>query len=181
MTIDRDTSLQRVAFEVCTALDRVGTVAVLTGGSAAAVHAPRVIHSNDLDFVLTINAKGPGPTRALAALGYRLTGQHYTHGENPLHLEFPPGPLAIGSVLVERWDTLTEGDLKLHVLSPTDSCRDRLAAFYHYNDRSTLLAAVQICSANPKAIHLDLVRRWSREEGFLERYEEFERRVREAR
>lgn len=41
--IDRDSSLRDVAFEVCTALDRVGVTAVLSGGGAATLYAPHAI------------------------------------------------------------------------------------------------------------------------------------------
>jgi hypothetical protein len=46
------------------------------------------------------------PTRALEALGYRLSGQHYEHAESRFLLELPPGPLAIGADLITSWDTL---------------------------------------------------------------------------
>ena len=151
---------------------------MLTGGGAASLYAPESIQSFDLDFVLTFEAEKSAPARALEALGYRLTGYHYTHRVNPFLLEFPAGPLAIGDELVTSWETRREGGLLLHVLSPTDPCRDRLAAFYHFGDRSSLDAAVAIQSAQSARIDLERIRRWSRSEGASGRFLEFQRRLR---
>ena len=57
------------------------------------------------------------------------------------------------------------------VASPTDSCRDRLAAFYHWDDRQSLEVAIQI--ARRQRVNQALIRRWSDEEGFAEMYQEF--------
>ena len=128
MSIDSDTPLREIAFEVCTALARTGTTAVLSGGGAATLYAPSVIQSYDLDFIITLFQEGGAPGTALEALGYRLAGHHHEHAASEFLVEFPPGPLAIGDDLITDWDILRDGDRLLHVLSPRDSCRDRLAA-----------------------------------------------------
>jgi hypothetical protein len=178
VTIESDTPLRDVAFEVCTALDRAGTTAVLTGGAAAALYAPEAIQSYDLDFILHLGGSGGAPVRALEALGYRRTGEHYTHVVNRFILEFPQGPLAIGNELIKTWDTLREGDRVLYILSPTDSCRDRLAAFFHFRDRSALESARAIYAAQAERIDLARIRRWSRREGAAKGFKEFEALIR---
>ena len=86
MTITASTSLRDVAFIVCTALDRSGVTAVLTGGSAATVYAPDAYQSQDLDFVVELRAEGADPVKALTGLGYHLKGDQYIHADNPLPL-----------------------------------------------------------------------------------------------
>ena len=61
-------------------------------------------------------------------------------------------------------------------LSATDSCRDRLAAFYHWRDRQSLRLAVAV--ARHQAVNLDVIQKWSRSEGCLDEYEEFLRELR---
>ena len=173
MSIGADTSLRDVAFEVCTALDRSGTTAVLSGGAAATLYAPEAIQSFDLDFVLTLHGASARAAEALESLGYSLQGQHYEHASNPFLLEFPPGPLAIGDELITQWPTLRERGRVLHVILATDSCRDRLAAFYHFGDRSALEQALAIQRAQPDSVDLHLVREWSDREGHAERCAEF--------
>ena len=51
MTIRSETSLAELALIVCTALERVGQTAILTGGGAATFYAPEAYQSRDLDFV----------------------------------------------------------------------------------------------------------------------------------
>ena len=173
MSIGADTSLRDVAFEVCTVLDRIGTTAVLSGGAAATLYAPEAIQSFDLDFVLTVYGTSSRAAGALETLGFSLQGQHYEHASNPFLLEFPPGPLAIGDKLITRWTTLREQDRVLHVISATDSCRDRLAAFYHFGDRSALDQALAVQHAQASSVDLDVVRKWSEREGHAERCAEF--------
>ena len=61
-------------------------------------------------------------------------------------------------------------------LSSTDSCRDRLAAYYHWNDRQSLDVAVQI--ALRQRINMARVRTWSAAEGHAEQFDEFRSSVR---
>jgi hypothetical protein len=60
-------------------------------------------------------------------------------------------------------------------LSPTDSCRDRLAAFYHWNDRQSLDTAVLIASRH--RVNLAKIREWSADEGAIEGFEVFRRKL----
>jgi hypothetical protein len=69
--------------------------------------------------------------------------------------------------------------VRLRALSATDSCRDRLAAFYHWNDRQSLKAAVGI--ARRRRVNLDTIRRWSEREGESDRYGGFLALLRQAR
>jgi hypothetical protein len=176
--ITRDSSLREVAFAVCTALDRVGVTAVLTGGGAATLYAPEAIQSYDLDFVLEVYSNENSPAQALEALGFRREGHDYRHRTSRFQLEFPVGPLAIGDERIERWSSLREGAGILHVITATDSCRDRLAAFFHFHDRSALDQACSVYAAVKKQVELKRIRAWSKNEGKLEAFEEFARRIR---
>ena len=175
MTITASTGLRDVAFVVCTALHREGVTAVLTGGSAATVYAPEAYQSKDLDFIVEFRSQGADAAGALANLGYRLAGDHYEHIENPLLLEFPKGPLAVGGDLIRDWETLRDGDLLLHIIKPTDCCRDRLAGFLFWNDRGALDQAVAVARAQTEMVNIEAVRAWCDSEGHAEKFAEFER------
>lgn len=124
MTITPASTLGDVGFAVCTALDRVGVTAVLTGGSAATWYAPQAYQSRDLDFVITL--KAPAGVAALTELGFVERGQVYRHPSTHFTLDFPRGPLAVGDELLTTWRTERRGTELLHMITPTDSCRDRL-------------------------------------------------------
>ncbi|HVR47324.1 MAG TPA: hypothetical protein VMT95_11915 [Candidatus Binatia bacterium] len=168
--ITEASSLTDVCFAICTALQRAGTIAVLTGGSAATYYAPEAYQSGDADFVITFQSDPAGAGAAVRSLGYRDMGGTYRHDRNVFTLEFPPGPLAVGDDLIRSYETVTRGQEILYVLSRTDCVRDRLASFYFFADRSALAAAVAVAA---RPVDLALIERWSDREGHASRFAEF--------
>lgn len=174
--ISAKSTLTEVAFEVCTTLDRKGFTAVLTGGSAATYYAPEAYQSLDLDFVLTF--RGVGGEQALKNLGYRRKGDFYVHTVSPLSLEFPPGPLAVGEDQIAKWSTVRRRRQVLHVLTPYDSVRDRLASYLFWNDLAGLEQALAVHRAKPRAVKLTRLAEWCRREGHARKFELYEARYR---
>lgn len=167
-------TLEDMCFQVCTALDSVGTRAVLTGGSAATVYAPHVYQSFDADFVVTLgNTSDAG--KALARIGFRQKGRVYRRRGTKYTLEFPPGPLAVGNDYITDYATIRRDKELLHVLHPTDCARDRLVWFYHYRDFSALAAAIGVAESH--SIDMDAICEWSKREGALEKFQFFNRQV----
>lgn len=175
MTIRATSTLTEVAFAVCTALDLAGAEVVLTGGSAATVYAPDAYQSRDLDFIVLAGGDDARATEALENLGFALSGIQYKHDASPYTLDFPKGPLAVGQELITGFDTLTEGGSILHILTPTDSCKDRLAAFIHWDDRSSLEQALAVAQRHRARIDLGGLDRWASIEGGAAQVEEFRR------
>jgi hypothetical protein len=68
---------------------------------------------------------------------------------------------------------LTTGVLK--IVSPTDCVKDRLAAYYHWNDLQCLEQAVLVGHAHP--IDLRELRRWSVGEGKGREFSSIESRL----
>ena len=129
---------------------------------------------------------GPCTTRvldeALATLGFARKRDRYVHPRVPFSVEFPSGPLGIGQDFRVRPIWVKRRAARTLALSATDACRDRLAAFYHWNDRQSLATAVAIATRNPVAFAK--VKGWSRDEGHLDGYAVFLAelsRVRKAR
>lgn len=67
----------------------------------------------------------------------------------------------------------------LRLLSPTDCIKDRLAAFYHWNDRQCLQQAVWV--AQEREVDWDEIKRWSVQEGEEMKYDVFRRKFDEER
>ena len=168
-------TLTEIAFSVCTALHSAGYTVVMTGGSAATFYAPRAYLSDDIDFVITL--KGTGGEEALEHLGYHRKGDYYVHASSRFPIEFPPGPLAIGDDFVDSWKTFRRKRQLLHVLSPTDACRDRLASFLFWNDFRGLQQALDVCQAQRRKVHLDVVRSWCLREHQAEKFQLFKQRL----
>jgi hypothetical protein len=56
-------------------------------------------------------------------------------------------------------------------MTPTDSVKDRLAAFYHWNDHQALDQATMVSKSQKTDFHE--VKRWSEKEGHTEKYRQF--------
>jgi hypothetical protein len=177
MTLTAGSTLPEVALAVGAGLRSHGIQAVLTGGACVSVYTNGMYVSKDADFVIQ-----SAPARlqqqldeALGVLGFTRRNDRYVHDLVPFWVEFPPGPLSIGNDLAIHPIELRVGDSAAFALSPTDSCRDRLAAFYFWDDRQSLSLAVAI--TRHQLIDFEFVRQWSTTEGCLATYEEFVREV----
>jgi hypothetical protein len=161
--IDQKSQLIDVAFTVCTAMQQAGIVAVLTGGSAATVYAPHAYQSRDCDFIISMAKAGANGNVVMNELGYKETGGTFSHINNRYTVEFPKGPLSVGDEIIAEWKTLHRELELLHILAPTDCCRDRLAGYYHWNDFSSLEQALAV--AKSQSVDIDRIAEWSRREG----------------
>lgn len=175
--ITADSTLAEVALAVASALARHGIRAVLTGGACVSIYTDGMYVSKDADFVIQSALDGLQGRidEALATLGFVRRKDRHVHNLTPFFVEFPAGPLSIGDDLDIRPVALLVGDSTALVLSPTDSCRDRLCAFYFWDDRQSLELAVAI--ARRHAVDLEAIRKWSRTEGAIQKYDEFRREV----
>ncbi len=179
LKLSRRSSLADVAVAVGDALRRAGIRAVLTGGACANLYSDGVYQSFDADFVLAGPCATKDLDRALATLGFVRKGDRYVHRLVPFFVEFPSGPLGIGRDLSIRPVWRARRAAKTLALSATDACRDRLAAFYFWNDRQSLAAAVAIAVRH--RVGFAKVRTWSRSEGHPEGYTIFLAELRRAR
>ena len=178
MRLTAASTLPEVAVAVGAQLRRRGVTAVLTGGACVSVYTDGSYVSKDADFVILGRTRQSTLDEALAELGFVREGDRYVHPLVHFYIEFPPGPLAIGADLaIKPVDVRIANEVAL-ALSPTDTCRDRLAAFYHWHDRQSLALAVRVARHQP--VDLDVIREWSRTEGSLEAFDEFLRELARA-
>jgi hypothetical protein len=120
-----------VAAYVETHLRRNGIEVVLSGGASVSIYTRGKYVSADLDLVNLHAASRRDLKTAMASIGFLEAGRHFKHPDTAPIVEFPPGPLSVGTEPVEavRQFNLPTGILT--VISPTDSVKDRLAAYYH--------------------------------------------------
>ncbi len=173
------TSLATLSVVVGDRLRREGIRAVLTGGACANLYSGGEYQSLDADFVLISSCTLRELDRVLATLGFKRKRDLYVHPRARFFLEFPRGPLGVGGDFQIRPVLRGHGRAKTLALSATDACRDRLAAFYHWNDRQSLAAAVAIAARHRIVQHK--VRKWSQSEGHVERYDAFLLELKRAR
>jgi hypothetical protein len=177
--ITAGTPLAEVAVLVGDALRRHGIRGVLTGGACASLHSRGAYISRDVDFVLPAETTVSDLDLAMQFVGFHRDGSRYVHPESSFYVEFPAGPLAIGTDFAPRPVLVRRGRATALALSATDACRDRLAPFYHWRDRQALDIAVQIALAN--RIRTQRIREWSAAEGAIPEFETFMEALRMAR
>ena len=175
MTITRRSTLRDVALAVGHAMTRRGIRAVLTGGACATIYSEGRYISADLDFILDGRVRQVDLDAAMGDVGFQRDADRYVHPRSPFWVEFPRGPLAVGGDPNVRPVDLRGPAGRTLALSPTDACRDRLAAFYHWDDRQSLAVAAEIASR--QRVKLGTIRTWSDREGYPDRFEEFLREV----
>lgn len=160
-----------VAAEVAGTLRAHKISAVLTGGACAALYSEGAYHSRDLDFIVVGSATRKQMDAAMESIGFTRRQDRYVHSRARFYVEFPRGPLAIGGEYRIRPVTRVTSKGRVLMLSATDSCRDRLAAFYHWGDRQSLTVAAWIAARN--RVNLATLQRWSTAEGARDGFEQF--------
>jgi len=166
--ISKKTTAAQLAAVVTAALTKRGIRAVLTGGAVVSIYTRNAYVSSDLDFITT--SPHEEVTAAMQTLGFRRKGKDFVHPKTDFTVEFPSGPLGLG----DRTPVEAEGSKRIdgvavRLLSPTQSVMDRLAWYYHSNDRQCLDQAAAVC--RKQRVDLKEVRRWSKEEGALDKFE----------
>ena len=179
MKLSGRSSLAAVAAAVAAGLREHGIQAVLTGGACASLYSAGAYHSRDLDFVVIGGVSQSRIDSAMAMAGFVRRGDRYVHPHARFYVEFPRGPLAIGGHHRDRPVVRITANGRIRMLSATDSCRDRLAAFYHWGDRQSLSVAAWIASRHRVA--MATLRRWSEAKGAADRFREFVMEKRQIR
>ena len=100
---------------------------------------------------------------ALAVIGFKEKDRYFIHSETEFYVEFPTGPLTVGDERVYEVETRNTGAGHLRLLTPTDCVKDRLAAFFYWNDTMAFEQALLV--ARNQTIDIANLRRWSAAEG----------------
>lgn len=156
-------------------LKKSGIDVVLSGGSAVTIYSENKYISKDLDLVNVYAVNRRRIKATMTELGFQEEGRYFTHAETKLFIEFPTGPLAIGEEPVKEIAEREVATGTLHIISPTDCVKDRLAAYYHWNDKQCLVQAKYV--SQTQAVDLDEVRAWSEREGMLAKFEEIKEQL----
>ena len=152
-----------------------GIDVVLSGGACVSIYSQNRYVSMDLDLVNHQFARRSEIRKAMQAIGFQEEGRHFTHSETDFFVEFPAGPLAVGEEPVREIDEIELDTGTLRLISATDCVKDRLAAYYHWNDAQCLEQAALVAQATE--IDLDEVKRWSEAEGKLDEFKRIKHRL----
>lgn len=163
------TDIAELAELVYQTLKARGINATLTGGGVVAIYSRNKYRSRDLDFIAEADVEEIN--NAMNSIGFKKKGKNYRHPHIEFTVEFPTGPLSIGRERVGEQEEQTVNGRTIRMLSPTNSIKDRLAAYFSWSDRQGLRQAAQLYK--DVGGKLDDITRWAHDEGATEKFQDF--------
>jgi hypothetical protein len=152
-----------------------GIHVVLSGGSAVSFYSSNQYVSKDLDLINTRFAKRSKIKAVMEKLGFEEQGRYFVHVGTKFFVEFPDGPLSVGEEPVKEVSEFELATGTLRVVSATDCVKDRLCAFYFWNDQQGLAQAVLV--AKDQEVDLKEIKRWSKGEGKEQEFKLFKAKL----
>lgn len=162
-------SLENLAAVVSEKLRAKGIEVILVGGACVTIYSHNRYQSYDLDFVTYEDMKKV--RKVLMGEGFQEKGQYFKHKKCPYLIEFVTPPVAIGSDVIHEFEEIKTKLGTIHLLRLEDSVKDRLASYFHWNDREGLMQAIDICLE--RKVNLKEVKNWAEKEGHLKKFKEF--------
>jgi len=152
-------------------LRQQGIDVVLSGGSVVSFYSRNLYVSKDIDLVNIAFTRQSKLRKAMASIGFSERGRYFQHPESAHIVEFPSGPLAVGEEPVRDVQEVMLETGSLRVISAADCVKDRLCAFYFWDDQQGLEQAVLV--AQNHSVDLAEIERWSLVEKHAEKFAQF--------
>jgi hypothetical protein len=170
-------SMEELAAYVCSKLGEAGIETVLSGGSCLQIYSQGKYTSDDIDLIDRFNGGHTLIKKVMFEMGFKEHNRYFVHDETEWFIEFPRGPLGVGDAPVNNIATLKEETGILRLLTPTDCIKDRLAAYYHWDDPQSLEQAVWVAEQN--SYDLTSIEEWSQKEHEMDKFNIFKKRIRD--
>jgi hypothetical protein len=163
-------SLEDLVIVIGEFLKTKGVDIILVGGACVTIYSKNAYISGDLDLITYHDGKKV--KQYLAELGFEFTASKYfVHKNTDYIVEFVNPPISIGNEPVHEFHNhkTSLGEIKL--LTATDTVKDRLSAYYHWNDEQSLEQALLVV----KEVDVDFenIRLWSEREAMTHKFQIF--------
>ena len=150
------------------ALVKEKIVTVLSGGGAVEHYTENKYMSDDMDMINIYNERHSKIKKVMLKLGFKESIKYFIiNGRDDIFIEFPSGPLAIGNEFVDYDNTenvITDYGV-FKIITLLDCIKDRLSAFFAWDDRQSLYQAVMLFIHNPTTTdNLHLLEKWATED-----------------
>ena len=111
----------------------------------------------------------------LEELGFVNTGGRlFQNPKCKFLIDFPAPPVSIGDGPVFKFNNIKTRLGTIQLLTPTDCVKDRLAAYFFWNDQQSLHQAIIVSKANK--INFPDIKKWAEKQDEMEKYKEFVKR-----
>jgi hypothetical protein len=147
---------------------------VLVGGACVSIYSDNKYLSYDIDLITDSSIKTITPI--LEQLGFKnIQSRLFENSQCKFLIDFPAPPVSIGDKPVSEYNYLNTRFGIICLLTPTDCVKDRLAAYFFWNDQQSLDQAVMVAKRNK--IDIQDVKKWAEKQGELDKYNIFIKKI----
>jgi len=177
MRIDwQKVGIKKLAAIISAHLHKNGIEVVLVGGACVSIYSDNQYMSYDIDLITDSPIRKIIPV--LEELGFKNTGGRlFEYTQCKFLIDFSAPPVSVGDEPISKFNYLKTRFGTICLLTPTDCIKDRLAAYFFWNDHQSLKQAVMVAKRNK--IHLTEIKKWAERQGEIEKYEFFKKKCRE--
>ena len=168
--------IKKLAAIVSDHLRQNGIEVVLVGGACVSLYSKNKYISHDIDLITHSSIKKIIPI--LEQLGFKnIASRLFENPQCKFLIDFVAPPVSIGYNPVTEYNYLNTRFGTICLLTPTDCVKDRLAAYFFWNDLQSLDQAVMVAKRNK--IYLSEIKKWAVAELEQEKYKIFEKRFKQ--
>ena len=149
---------------------------ILVGGACVSLYSNNKYTSYDIDLITDSPIKKIIPV--LERLGFKNTGGRlFKNPQCKFLIDFPAPPVSIGDEPLLKFNYLNTRFGTICLLTPTDCVKDRLAAYFFWNDLQSLDQAVMVAKRNK--INMPNIKKWAEAQSEHKKYEIFVKRCKQ--
>lgn len=159
-----------------------GVAAVLVGGTVVEFYTAGGYTTVDIDMVLPPLERKEIET-VMEELGFVRSGdyRHWSHPQVSFPVEFPPGPLQIGHLPVDKLNEIDIKGIKLKILKVEDILLDRMVMAQEWADLQAQVQAEMLMYAHYEEIDWPYLHRQASLIGVLKILQEVQKKVKRRR
>ncbi len=177
-TIDwKNLTTEELAGLIFQHLKQDGIEVILVGGACVTIYSNNRYVSKDLDYVTYEDSWKIKDS--LKKIGFVQKGKYFHHAKCQFFIDFVQEPVAIGNEIISKFEKIKTKYGEFKLLRVADCVKDRLASFYHWNDRQGLNQAIDVCLDHK--ISMKEILDWSIEEGFEKKFSIFEKELKKKK
>jgi len=167
-----------VAAVISSAFEKKGIQAVLVGGAVVEYYTAGGYTTADIDMILPPLEKQEIET-VMKELGFERFEdyRHWLHPHIPVPVEFPPGPLQVGHLLIQEVNEIEVDKIKLKILKVEDILLDRLIMAQGWKDLQAQIQAEMLMYAHYTEIDWSYVHQKSSQLGILKLFQKIQKKV----
>jgi hypothetical protein len=151
---------------------------VLVGGAVVEYYTAGGYTTADIDMILPPLEKQEIET-VMKKLGFERFEdyRHWLHPHIPVPVEFPPGPLQVGHLLIQEVNEIEVEKIKLKILKVEDILLDRLIMAQEWKDLQAQIQAEMLMYAHYTEIDWPYVHQKSSQLGIFKLFQKVQRTV----